>query len=97
VAPVIVLPPAAVPATPAKRIVSRQGIVRSTTSIQAPTYYELVNDETRKTVNYLHAASTNILIKPFRGQPVVVAGEEVIDDRWPNIPVLEVDSIHLNP
>jgi len=95
--PVIVLPPAAVPATPAKRIVSRQGIVRTTTSIQAPTYYELVNAETRKTVNYLHAASPNVLIKTFRGQPVVVSGEEVIDDRWPNIPVLEVDSIHLNP
>jgi hypothetical protein len=95
--PIIVRVAAPPPAPPAKRIVIRQGIVRSTTSIQAPTYYELVNAETRKTVNYLHATSTNLMIKTFRGQPVVVSGEEVIDSRWPNIPVLELESIHLTP
>jgi hypothetical protein len=78
-------------------VVTRQGIVRSTTSIQAPSYYELINAETRKTVNYLHSTSTNVLIKNFRGQPVVVIGEEILDKRWPNTPVLETESIHLVP
>lgn len=80
-----------------RRIVVRQGIVRSTVSIQAPTYYELVNAETRKTMNYLHCFSTNIVIKKFLGQTVMATGEEVIDVRWPNTPVLELELLQPAP
>jgi hypothetical protein len=99
-APSAVVAPAPLPepTLPApRRIVVRQGIVRSTVSIQAPTYYELVNAETRKTMNYLHCLSTNIVIKNFRGQTVMATGEEVIDVRWPNTPVLELELLQTVP
>jgi len=78
-----------------RRIVIREGIVRSTVSIQAPSYYELVSKETRKTINFLYSTSTNLPIKPHRGKFVRVSGEEVIDPRWPNTPVLMLESIQV--
>ena len=75
----------------------RQGIVRGTLSIQAPTYYELVNPQTKKVMNYLHSEGTDIHFKKYRGQRVVVSGEEGIDARWPNTPVIEVESVESAP
>ena len=37
-----------------KRVVRREGVIRATKSIQAPTWFELANEETGKTVNYLY-------------------------------------------
>ncbi len=80
-----------------KRVVRREGIVRSTASVQAPTYYELISPETRKTINYLHPSKSEINIKPFRGKTVVVVGEEGIDSRWPTTPVIEIETIEIAP
>lgn len=80
-----------------KRIVRREGVVKTTRSIQAPTYYELVNPETKKTMNYIHAEPLGINLKNFRGQRVVITGEEGIDPRWPAVPVIEVDTIESAP
>ena len=81
-----------------RRVVRREGLVRSTASIQAPTYYELLNPDNRKTINYLHNAdSLGINLKDYRGRRIVVTGEEAIDPRWPKTPVIEVDSLELIP
>ncbi len=95
--PVIIPPPVAGEAVPERRVVTREGIVRSTFSIQAPTYYELVNPQTRKTINYLFSPSTNIVIKEYRGQKVLVTGEEFIDSRWTNTPVLNIQTLEPAP
>jgi uncharacterized protein YgiM (DUF1202 family) len=95
--PPLVPPTAQAIDAPLRRKVIREGWVRTTLSIQAPTYYELVNPETRKTINYLHSPSTNLLVKPFRGQKIIATGEEFIDSRWTNTPVLEVETIELAP
>ena len=82
---------------PGKRIVRREGIVRPTTSIQAPTWYELVNAETKKRINYLFGDNLEINLKDYRGQRVVVSGEELIDSRWPNTPIMDLQSLDVLP
>jgi SH3-like domain-containing protein len=76
-----------------KRVVTREGIVKSSVSVQAPTHFVLRGLDNNKTVNYLFSPSTNILIKDFKGQRVIVTGEESLDERWPNTPVIEIETI----
>ena len=83
---------------PAKpRIVTREGIVIVTLSIQAPTVYALQSAETRRTINYLHSENLGINLKNFGGRRVIVSGEELLDPRWTNTPLLEVESLRLVP
>ena len=82
---------------PPKRIVRREGIVRSTKSIQAPTYFELVNPETKKVINYLHTEEPTLKLKDFKGKKVVVTGEEGLDARWQNTPLIEIQTLDLAP
>jgi SH3-like domain-containing protein len=98
--PAPTLPPPAV--TPRKtapeqveRIVRREGIVRSTVSIQAPTYYELLNPENRRTMNFLYAENTGLRLKDYLGRRIVVTGPEAVDPRWPRTPVIEVETLEL--
>lgn len=93
----IVLPEVKTEATPPRRVVRREGLVRSTVSIQAPTYYELLSPENRKTINYLHADKLDLNLKDYRGRKIIVTGEEAIDPRWPKTPVIEVETLELIP
>jgi hypothetical protein len=91
------------PEEPPKRIVRREGVVRGTVSIQAPTYYELVDASNERVVNYLHLNQAildklEVSLKGFKdyvGRVIVVTGEESIDPRWPNTPVIEVETLKL--
>lgn len=83
--------------SPVPRIVRRDGVVRGTFSIQAPTPFQLDAAENGVLLNYLLPRSTNVLIRPFRGLRVRVIGEEFIEPRWPNAPVLVVHEIKLAP
>jgi hypothetical protein len=78
-----------------KRIVTREGFVRNTGSIQAPTHFRLLGMDTLKTINYLH--STNIVLRDYNLQRIIVTGEELLDERWPNTPVIEVETIRTVP
>jgi uncharacterized protein YgiM (DUF1202 family) len=81
-----------------KRIVSREGIVRRTVSIQAPTEFALENTETRKMVNYLfNPPASGIMLRNFEGQRILVTGEELLDDRWPNTPVMNIEKVKARP
>ena len=92
-------PPAViiVPESPRRRIVRREGIVRSTRSIQAPTYFELVSKDTGKAINYLHATKDGMDLKAFRGKTIIVTGEEGIESRWPKKPILRIETLELAP
>jgi hypothetical protein len=80
-----------------KRIVRREGIIRPTKSIQAPTWYELAHAQTGKTINYLYEAKLGLKLKDYRGQKVVVSGEEALDPRWPNTPILDLQTLDVLP
>ncbi len=100
--PLVAAPPAETPLAapdtkPPKRIVRREGIVKSTVSVQAPTYYELRSVANGKTINYLYTTSTNLFLKDFKGKRIFVTGEELLDQRWTNTPVLEIETIEIVP
>ena len=78
-----------------KRIVTREGLVKTSVSIQAPTYFVLHSLVTGKPINYLF--STNIAIRDFKGHRIIVTGEEMLDERWPNTPVIAVDKVEAIP
>ena len=61
--------------------------------MQAPSHFELRGLDNFKIVNYLFSPSTNIVLKNYMGQRVVVTGEEGLDERWPNTPVIDVETI----
>ncbi len=87
-------PPGPPPEEPlTKRVVSREGIIKSSVSVQAPSHYVLRGLDNNKTINYLYSPSTNDLVKNFWGKKVFVTGEEVLDERWPNTPVIEIETI----
>lgn len=80
-----------------KRIVTREGIVERSVSIQAPSHFILQSLDTKKAINYLYSPATNVMLKDYRGQRIVVTGEEVLDERWPNTPVIEIEKIETVP
>ena len=102
--PQVSLPPVAEPVVTAeeekelpRRVVRREGIVRPTRSIQAPTPFALVHPETGTTINYLYGADIGVNLAEFRDFKVVVTGQEGLDARWPNTPVLQLESIDTAP
>jgi uncharacterized protein YgiM (DUF1202 family) len=100
--PIITPPPApavtepAVPEEPPPpRIVQREGIVRGMTSIQAPSKFVLRSIENGSDIDYLYSPSTELDLRRYKGLHVIVTGEEGLDDRWGNTPVLTIQKIQL--
>jgi hypothetical protein len=78
--------------------VSREGVVKRSVSVQAPTVFTLAALDTGRTINYVYSATnSNVVLKDFFGQRVIVTGEELLDERWPNTPVITVDTIEAVP
>lgn len=86
-------PPAEEPPPP--RVVSHEGLVKDTVSIQAPTAFALVSPETGWTINYLYTTSTNLNLARYRGRHIIVTGEEGLDRRWRNTPVITIQRIQV--
>lgn len=87
--------PAAAEEPPPKRIVEREGIVRGTTSIQAPTHFELISPDNHRTIDYLYTDSPDLDLRRYKGLRIVVTGEEGLEERWGNTPVITIQKIHL--
>jgi uncharacterized protein YgiM (DUF1202 family) len=80
---------------PPPRIVQREGIVRGMTSIQAPSRFVLISPDNRKDIDYLYTTSTNLDLRRYKGLRIVVTGEEGLDERWGNTPVLTIQNIQV--
>jgi uncharacterized protein YgiM (DUF1202 family) len=80
---------------PPKRIVQREGVVRGTFSIQAPTHFELVSPQTGRVINYLYTTSVSLDLHEYKGLRIVVTGEEGLDERWRNTPVITIQKIQV--
>lgn len=77
------------------RVIQHEGIVKGTWSIQAPTKFALVHPDTGKTINYLYTTSTNLDLQRYKGLHIVVTGEEGLDERWRNTPVITIQRIQV--
>ena len=87
--------PEPIPVEPPKRVVTREGVVGGTVSVQAPTYFELFSLDNGKPIDYLYTTSTNLILKKYKGRTILVSGEEELDERWPNTPVLTIQRIQV--
>jgi hypothetical protein len=86
-------PPPVAPPELVKRVITREGLLKGTFSIQAPSHYELRSLDNNRVINYVWSPSTNIVLKSFKGLKVLVTGEELLDERWPHTPVITVEEI----
>jgi uncharacterized protein YgiM (DUF1202 family) len=92
----VVITPQTIPVTE-KRVVRREGQVRSTKfNIQAPTYFELVGERGR-ILNYISGEKGGFKLKDYKGLRVIVTGEEGIDPRYPERPLIELETIEIAP
>lgn len=88
-------PPAVIEEPLPPRIVSHEGVVRPTISIQAPTKYEIWDPRSREPINYLYSPSTNLDIARWNGYRIIVTGEEGLDERWKKTPVITIQRIQV--
>ena len=82
---------------PPPRIVTHEGSVRHSVSLVAPTDYELFDPVNNKAINYLHSSSTNLNLGRYNGMHITVTGEEGMDVRWADTPVLTIQKILVLP
>ena len=83
------------PEPPPQRIVEREGLVRGTTSIQAPTHFELISTENHRAIDYLYTPSPELDLRRYKGLRVIVTGEEGLEERWGNTPVITIQKIQV--
>ncbi len=80
---------------PPPRIVTHEGSVRHSVSPVAPTYYELYDPADNKAINYLYTTTTNLNLGRYDGLHITVTGEEGLDVRWKDTPVLTIQKIYV--
>jgi len=81
-------------APPQFRIITREGVVRHSVSVQAPSDYRLSAPDSRTTtINYLYVGKTGLELKWFVGRKIRVSGTESVDPRWPNMPLIEIKTL----
>jgi len=85
------------PPPPPPRVVTHEGVVRSSVSVVAPTYFELYDPATGNAINYLYSTTTNLNLSNYNGLRIDVTGEEGLDARWKDTPVLTVKKIYVLP
>jgi uncharacterized protein YgiM (DUF1202 family) len=102
--PVVSDPPAPEPfvapapdAPPIKRIVTREGIVRYTVSLRAPSHFSLEDPDTKRTIAFLITDHKDLNFHHLVHQRYLVTGEEFLDKRWNNRTVLRVDTVEAAP
>jgi uncharacterized protein YgiM (DUF1202 family) len=97
VTPSTAVPPAELIEVEVPRTVSHEGLVKGTVSIQAPTKFGLYSLENGKLVNYLLSPAVALDLNRYYGRHIIVTGEEGLDERWTNTPVLTVKKIYVVP
>ena len=88
-------PPAEIIEIEVPRFVSHEGVVRGSGSIQAPSEFALYSKETGKAINYLYSPTPQLDIGKYFGRRIIVNGEESLDKRWTNTPVLTIQKIYV--
>jgi hypothetical protein len=92
-----VVPPPVFEEIEVPRTVSHEGLVKGTVSIQAPTKFALYSTENGKLINYLLSPTPQLDLNRYYGRHIIVTGQEGLDARWTNTPVLTVSKIYVVP
>lgn len=96
-APIVATPPPPpAPEAPSVRIVQHEGVVGPVGSMIAPTPYKLYDPDTKVDIDYLYVVpGSSIDLGSLVDDRVIVTGEEGIDQRWPNTPVIAIQNIQV--
>jgi hypothetical protein len=62
-------------------------------SVIAPTSYVLYDPATGKEINFLHTTAPSLDISRYTGMRIIVTGEEGVQKRWNETPVLLIQRI----
>lgn len=87
----------AAPASGLHRIMQREGILVDAVHIQAPARHKLRSLETGRDLNFVMPASAEVQLALYRGQRVIITGEERSAPGWPKLPIFEARAIQLAP
>jgi uncharacterized protein YgiM (DUF1202 family) len=82
---------------PPRRVVTREGIVRHTVSLRAPSHYCLVDPDTDRVIAYLISDHADLNFRHLANQRMIFTGEEYLDARWRNRTVLKVETVEAAP
>ena len=55
----------------------------------------LISPENGRNINYLYTTSTNLDLRRYKGLRIIVTGEEGLDERWENTPVITIQKIQV--
>ena len=90
-------PPAPAPPVSTVRIVQHEGVVGSVGSLVAPTEFKLYDPGTKQDIDFLYPTAPDMdsQLHSLVDARVIVTGEEGIDPRWPNTPVIAVQNIQV--
>jgi uncharacterized protein YgiM (DUF1202 family) len=80
---------------PPPRIVTHEGYVRSSISPVAATAFELYDSDSGNAINYLNSTTTNLNLARYNSMKIIVTGEEGLNERWQDTPVLKVQRIYV--
>lgn len=95
-APVVTTPPVVPVINPnVPRIVAHEGVVRGVGSLVAPSDYLLYDPRTDVNVDFLLTTTTNLNLSRYVGMRIIVTGQEELDTRWKDTPVLTVQKINV--
>jgi uncharacterized protein YgiM (DUF1202 family) len=88
-------PPPVVEEVWVPRSVAHEGIVRATISVQAPTRYGLYSKENSKLINFLYSPTPQLDLSKYFNRQVIITGQEGLEERWKNTPVLTIQKIYV--
>jgi len=94
-APGAAAPPPIIEEVWVPRTVSHEGVVKPTVSIQAPTKFGLHSKENGKLINYLYSPTAQLEMSRYVNRHIIVSGQEGLDERWLNTPVLTIQKIYV--
>lgn len=80
---------------PTDRVVTHQGVVGPVMSVQAPTKYMLYDPDTYQTIDYLYSTAPDLDLSRYENMNIIVTGVEGVDKRWPNSPIVAIQSIQV--
>ncbi|MGH8022477.1 MAG: SH3 domain-containing protein, partial [Limisphaerales bacterium] len=83
------------PPQPTVRIVQHEGVIGPVGSVIAPTAYKLYDPKTMLDIDFLYPTSPDQDLGKLVDDEVIVSGEEGVDARWPNTPVLAIQNIQI--
>jgi uncharacterized protein YgiM (DUF1202 family) len=83
------------PPQPTVRIVQHEGVVGPVGSVIAPTAYKLYDPKTSLDIDFLYPTSPDQDLSKLVDDEVIVTGEEGVDARWPNTPVIAIQNVQV--